>query len=336
MKRLIIQITSFSVLFSPLFSEELPLFEVGESPLISLEQELSLLDQEFTGEFFISQPVENQEVKEEIDLTIIHNEEEQPLLLEEESLPFIPFTPEKPLQRSQEGLFAQEDPPAIFQVEGEEKPVGIQVNFSQAFRASPFIYSLLFALSVGALGIWLYTAFLLNRISQVPLTFVSHLQDRLNSNHFEEAFFLCSQHSHIYGKMVGAGILSRKHGLSAIAEAMKGEGKRVSIQLWQKIGLLNDIAIIAPLFGLLGTVLGMFYAFYDVNRSIESVSTLFDGLGVSVGTTVAGLFVAILSLILHSTAKYRLVRALANAESQTQRFAHLIDDRTSISQGNSQ
>ena len=62
-------------------------------------------------------------------------------------------------------------------------------------------------------------------------------------------------------------------------EAMKSEGKRASVHFWQRIGLLNDIAIIAPMIGLLGTVLGMFYAFYDINRSIESISTLFDGLG---------------------------------------------------------
>jgi biopolymer transport protein ExbB len=85
--------------------------------------------------------------------------------------------------------------------------------------------------------------------------------------------------------------------------------------------------------GLLGTVLGMFYAFYDVNRSIESISTLFDGLGISVGTTVAGLVVAILALILHSTAKYRLVRTLAQVENEAHHVAALIDDRTSISKG---
>jgi biopolymer transport protein ExbB len=116
-------------------------------------------------------------------------------------------------------------------------------------------------------------------------------------------------------------------------EAMRAEGKRATISFWQRIGILNDIAIIAPMIGLLGTVLGMFYAFYDINRSIESISTLFDGLGVSVGTTVAGLVVAILALILHSTAKYQLIRALATVENEAQSIATQIDDRTSIYKG---
>ena len=76
-------------------------------------------------------------------------------------------------------------------------------------------------------------------------------------------------------------------------ESMKGAGKRQTSFLWQKVSLLNDIAIVAPMLGLLGTVSGMFFAFYDLNRSLESISALFDGLGISVGTTLAGLVVAI-------------------------------------------
>ena len=113
-------------------------------------------------------------------------------------------------------------------------------------------------------------------------------------------------------------------------ESMKAEGKRSSMTYWQKIGLLSDIAIIAPMLGLLGTVLGMFYAFYDVNRSMESITSLFDGLGVSVGTTVAGLIVAILALILHSTAKYRLIRTLSHVESEAHGITSLIDNHISL------
>ncbi len=79
--------------------------------------------------------------------------------------------------------------------------------------------------------------------------------------------------------------------------------------------------------GLLGTVLGMFYAFYDLNRSMESVSLLFDGLGISVGTTVAGLIVAIVAMVLYAISKYRLVRILASVETEAQTFASLIDAR---------
>ena len=60
----------------------------------------------------------------------------------------------------------------------------------------------------------------------------------------------------------------------------------------------------------------MFYSFYDVNRSIESINALFDGLGIAVGTTVMGLIVAILAMIFYTTLKYRLVRTLSLVENE--------------------
>ena len=234
-----------------------------------------------------------------------------------------------------------EEAPAILNVQatsaiGEPMPLNdeaISVDLKQAFSGSPVIYTLLLGMSILALGIWFYSILSLRSSARVTPEMMRNLQNRLSSNHFEEALSLCQGKEDLFSRMMLSGIHSRRHGLPVMIEAMKAEGKRVTIAFWQKIGLLNDIAIIAPMLGLLGTVLGMFYAFYDVNRSIESVSTLFDGLGISVGTTVAGLIVAILALILHSTAKYRLVRALALVENEAQSLATLIDDRTSLYKG---
>ncbi len=231
--------------------------------------------------------------------------------------------------------------PAILNVQsvaaiGEPMPLNneaISVDLKQAFSGSPIIYTLLLGMSILALGIWFYSFLSLRSSTRVSIDTLRNLQNKLNSNQFDEALSLCQGREDLFSKMILSGIQSRRHGLPMMIEAMKAEGKRSSIAFWQKIGLLNDIAIIAPMLGLLGTVLGMFYAFYDVNRSIESISTLFDGLGISVGTTVAGLVVAILALILHSTAKYRLVRGLALVENEAQGLATLIDDRTSLYKG---
>ena len=227
----------------------------------------------------------------------------------------------------------EEVPVTLLQVETPPKPSGITVDLQQAFAGSPIIYSLLLAMSVISVAIWLYAVLAVRSSARIPKTFLTSLQNKLSSNSFDEVLVLCEEKRSLLSRMLISGIYSRRHGLPVMIEAMKAEGKRSTISFWQKIGLLNDIAIIAPMLGLLGTVLGMFYAFYDVNRSIESITTLFDGLGISVGTTVAGLVVAILALILHSTAKYRLVKALALVENEAQNMAVLIDDRTSIHRG---
>lgn len=201
------------------------------------------------------------------------------------------------------------------------------IDFKQAFSGAPLIYILLFGMSTFALCLWFYCLSSLRNSTKVSKSLIDTLRSQVTHHNFDEALGVCKLEKTLFCHLVAAGIQSRRYGFPVMIETMKAEGKRMTATFWQRINLLNDIAIIAPMLGLLGTVFGMFYAFYDVNRSIESVSMLFDGLGVSVGTTVVGLVVAILALILHSSARYRLVKTLVLVESESHQIASLIDDQ---------
>jgi biopolymer transport protein ExbB len=213
------------------------------------------------------------------------------------------------------------------EVAEEIKSDGIVIDLGQVFAGSPTIYTVLFGLSIVSLGIWAYTLLRLRTGELLPAEPLKEIREKLTSKSYDEALALCAKTPTILTQMVSTGIVSRKQGQNSMLELMKSEGRRASTKMWQKIALLNDIAVIAPMLGLLGTVLGMFYAFYDLNRSMESISALFDGLGISVGTTVGGLLVAILALTFHAVTKYRLTRQLAVIEQEAHALAHLIDNQ---------
>jgi biopolymer transport protein ExbB len=156
--------------------------------------------------------------------------------------------------------------------------------------------------------------------------FSEKVREKFLSHNSSEIQKLCSKENNWLSKIVLSGLNGKKHGIHATLESMRSEGKRATLSAWQQLGILQDIAIMAPMLGLLGTVIGLFYAFYDLNRSLNSLSHLLDGLGISVGTTVAGIGVAIISMILHSIAKFRLLRSLAKIEMQASSLAYLIED----------
>jgi len=218
-----------------------------------------------------------------------------PLSAESEDVQSVDATPVVTI-REESAAPAAEEPLDL----KEEQPTAIQISMQQVFSGSPAIYTVLLLMSVGAVGIWLYTLLGLRQAGVIPETLVKTLRHKLYANQFDEALALCMEQESFFCKMLASGIAARRYGLPVMIEAMKAEGKRATASFWQRSALLNDVAIIAPMIGLLGTVLGMFYAFYDINRSMESITTLFDGLGISVGTTVAGLLVAILAMVLQS------------------------------------
>jgi biopolymer transport protein ExbB len=296
----------------------------------SKEVEEIFLDDEFEAELISLKESAQEPVVTEV--TLIEAPVENPiasLLTEEEAvsvdLTSIGMEPSLNEEEPAASLIVVQEPAIVSQPSN-----AVTIDFKQAFSGAPIIYSVLIGMSVFSVCLWLYSLASMRLSTRLSSSLIRDVQNHLNSNHFSEALDLCTKHNNLLSKMLTTGIQTRQYGLPMVVESMKAEAKRSTVSFWQKLGLLNDIAIIAPMLGLLGTVLGMFYAFYDVNRSIESISSLFDGLGISVGTTVAGLLVAILALILHSTAKYRLVRELSKVESQAQSMATLLDDKTHI------
>ncbi len=202
-----------------------------------------------------------------------------------------------------------------------------QLDLKKVFISSPFIYSLLIGMSTTALGLWIYSLSTLRARDITSKSFSQTLRPHLKAGAYAEAIRYCTEESHLLALLLRTGLATRGFGGQIMVDAMKSEGKRLSTPFWQRLSLLNDIAITAPMLGLLGTVLGMFYAFYDMHRSLERINILFDGLGIAVGTTVAGLVVSIFAMILHTTLKNRLVRMLSHVESEAMALSTLIDTK---------
>lgn len=198
------------------------------------------------------------------------------------------------------------------------------LDLKTVFGSAPIIYTLLSFMSVASMGIWLYSLLTFRAKDIMPEKFTSELRALLQTAQYDQAHKLCTSKENLLATLVKTGLTTRDFGPQVMLDAMKSEGKRASTAFWQRLSLLNDIVIIAPMLGLLGTVIGMFYAFYDVNRSIESINALFDGLGIAVGTTVMGLIVAILAMIFHTTLKYRVVSTLSLVENEALNLSALI------------
>jgi biopolymer transport protein ExbB len=195
----------------------------------------------------------------------------------------------------------------------------------KVFQSCPVIYSLLIFLSLIAITVWVYSIITLRINDMMPEEFVNQIKELLAKKHYEEALNLCKQENNFCSSIIAAGIAARKHGPQVMIESMQSEGRRVGNSLWQRISLLNEIAVLAPMLGLLGTVLGLFFAFYDSNRTSESIAAIFDGLGIAVGTTVVGLIVALMAMLFYSTLKFRVINVLNVIENESLSLVNMID-----------
>ena len=105
---------------------------------------------------------------------------------------------------------------------------------------------------------------------------------------------------------------------------MEENGKQTSCGNILKV--LNGVATVTPLVGLLGTVTGMIQAFNQIANmgALGKAEELAVGIGVALLTTAAGLMIAIPSLIMYMYLSGRVDAVVMEMDEAAQNVLHLI------------
>lgn len=119
--------------------------------------------------------------------------------------------------------------------------------------------------------------------------------DALASGGPPEALRVCAAEPRPLGRVLGAGLARASGPVLEREKAVEDAGAREVKRLASNLKPLVVIAMIAPLLGLLGTVLGMIEAFFEVavRGGQGKPEQLAGGIGQALVTTAAGLSIAI-------------------------------------------
>ena len=96
------------------------------------------------------------------------------------------------------------------------------------------------------------------------------------------------------------------------------EGGRIADRMMAAVDWLADIAAIAPLVGLLGTVLGMYQAFGGIASDLAANArpvVLAQGVSQAIVTTMFGLVVSIPCLVFHAMLRRRAAKRISVLET---------------------
>lgn len=102
------------------------------------------------------------------------------------------------------------------------------------------------------------------------------------------------------GQILAAGLLTSKYGRAAMIDSIELAAAQVVHDLERYLNTLGTIAAIAPLLGLLGTVVGMIRVFSEIMlQGTGNANALAGGISEALITTAAGLSVAIPTYMFH-------------------------------------
>lgn len=119
------------------------------------------------------------------------------------------------------------------------------------------------------------------------------------------------------GELLAAGIDVRHRPREVIKERIEDTGRHVVHQLERFLNTLGSIASVAPLLGLLGTVIGMIHMFLAIlDHGVGDVTQLAGGIGQALVCTAAGMIVAIPALLFHRYLRGRVQEYVIDMEKQ--------------------
>ncbi|SDF46085.1 MotA/TolQ/ExbB proton channel family protein [Sporomusa acidovorans] len=143
--------------------------------------------------------------------------------------------------------------------------------------------------------------------------FFENLQDKISNADWTGAAKICEQSPGVVARVLAAGLRFRGD-TTNMKEAFESVTAWESAQLRKQLGYLDTIVTLAPLLGLLGTVLGMIGSFSVLNVNNSNPVAITGGVGEALVATATGLCVAVLALVSHSYFCHRLDALITEIE----------------------
>jgi biopolymer transport protein ExbB len=196
----------------------------------------------------------------------------------------------------------------------------------QIIKAGGSTMIVLAFLSIAALSLIVYYFLSMKQEKLLPDAFLDRMITLIEESRISEAKMIAETNQNLIADVLKAGLSRADKGTVMVKEAMEDEGRRGTDALWQRLSYLGDIAAIAPMVGLLGTVLGMIQAFNVIAFQSGAVKPILLASGISKAmvTTAGGLMIAIPAMMFYSYFRGIVQDVSARLENVSTEMYHLI------------
>jgi biopolymer transport protein ExbB len=199
-------------------------------------------------------------------------------------------------------------------------------------NGGPVLWLILFS-SAAAIAIFIERFLHCHRAQINSTEFLNGVRTVLKRENVVEALSICDATPGPVARLVKTAILNREHGRERMREALEEAGLAEVPRLEEKLNLLATIAQLAPLLGLLGTVMGFIRTFSlmqeaGLNAHVGQLST---GIWQALICAAAGLAVAIPAHAAYNYLVSRVNSIVLDMERAATEIVNIVTDSTSPS-----
>ncbi len=200
--------------------------------------------------------------------------------------------------------------------------------FSMLTKGGPLMIplGLLFAL---ALYVFFERLIMIRKASKLDDNFMSIIKDHIVNGNVTAARSLSKNTTNPVARMIDKGLQRIGKPIDAIEKSMENVGKLEMYKLEKNLSILSVIARIAPLFGFVGTIVGLVILLKDfATISNPSISQIADAMYIKLITSASGLIIGMLAFLGHSYLDTQVNRTANRMENASSEFIDILQEPT--------
>lgn len=170
---------------------------------------------------------------------------------------------------------------------------------------------------------------IIRKASKVDENFIRIIKDHIISGNVNAARSLSKNTNNPVAKMIDKGIQRIGKPIDAIEKSMENVGKLEIYKVEKNLSILAVIARIAPLFGFVGTIVGLVILLKEfATISNPSISQIADAMYIKLITSATGLIIGMLAYLGYSYLDTQVNRLANRLEVANSEFIDILQEPT--------
>ena len=204
----------------------------------------------------------------------------------------------------------------------------VESVFGMLSKGGPLMIPL-FILFALALFVFIERLMVVNKAAKIDENFMSIIKDHVTNGNISAARSLSKNTANPVARMIDKGIQRIGKPIDAIEKSMDNVGKLEMYKMEKNLSILSVIARIAPLFGFVGTIVGLVILLKEfATISNPSISQIADAMYIKLITSASGLIIGMLAYLGYSYLDTQINRAANRMEAASSEFIDILQEPT--------
>jgi biopolymer transport protein ExbB len=169
----------------------------------------------------------------------------------------------------------------------------------------------------------------IRKASRIEGNFMNIIRDHVFSGNVTAARSLAKNTDNPVAKMIDKGLQRIGKPIDAIEKSMESVGKLEIYRMERNLSVLSLVYGIAPMFGFLGTIIGMLQLFYGINATGEfTPAAIAGGIYTKMITSAAGLIIGLLAYVAYNFLSSQINKVVNRMEAASAEFIDILQEPT--------